>query len=147
MKNSQGKGWVEVDTTKAKYPDFRVEFQVRISTTDDKDVDNSVIAFYFKDKTNNEVKTMGQCSIPVSLRCTKNKSDSIIGRMTELQPLSPQAETIQLPLPQISNQFQLNSQFHPLGLQNLPLHLSQQLQQTVQNSPSSMLSPQQPLGM
>lgn len=126
MKNSQGKGWVEVDTTKAKYPDFRVEFQVRISTTEDKDVDNSVIAFYFKDKTNNDVKVMGQCSIPVSLRCTKNKSDSITGRMTELQTHNPITNEIaNTPVPQSTpNHFQM-AQYQ---LTTLPLHLSQQLQ-------------------
>jgi len=84
LKNTQGKGWVEVDTAKAQYPEFLVEFQIRIEFADnDEKVDDVTLRFVLKDKEGDKVKPLGEASIAVSLKCTKNKSDSLRGHMTE----------------------------------------------------------------
>jgi len=86
LKNTQGKGWVEVDTVKAAYPEFLIEFQIRIEFADvEEKVDDVVLRFVLKDKEGDKVKAIGESSIAVSLKCTKNKSDSLIGQMKDFR--------------------------------------------------------------
>jgi len=85
LKNTQGKGWVEVDTSKACFPEFKVEFQIRIDFADaDQKVDDATLQFILKDKDGENVKEIGESIIVVTLKCTKNKSDSLRGQMREI---------------------------------------------------------------
>lgn len=81
-------GWTEIDICSACYPKFEISFSLKLEQNPEvvlPNDDEATLQFLLKEKDGEKITTLGEVTILITIKCTKNKADTLYGDMQELK--------------------------------------------------------------